>query len=664
MRLGLPSLFTKYRLSKHRLCQIGIGLGTLCLASLAFLPHIPKTLDLSVGDIATKTIYAPYDAFIETSKDKAKTEQLRRDRMASVPKVFSIDTEKNKLILGSIFQFFTNVKLDPSLDSNTPLVKRYQSVSAIDTLESTVFDIATALLDMGLSDDTLTNLDQLLDPMITNAAHSDLIKATLIQFLEPNLRYDKTQTEADIATILNAIQPFSTHYRKSQVIVYEGDRITQQHGAIFTAYNLINQPIPWLRLIGLLAIVFLSFYAISVLLKAPVTVPMIIIGILLIIANGLTQISFQLFSINWLYLTPISFLAIAIALLQSRRVAFLTSILASLTIGLMAPTEGLLLVMYLIGSACVTIALVNRTGRRITIIKTGYMSSLANCVLLSAAWLMHTPTLSWLFPHLVLVLISGIVSSMLALSFIPYLEIGFKITTSQTLLDFANLDHPLLKKLMTTTPGTYQHSIMVANLAEAGAEAINANPILARIGAYYHDIGKMKRPLFYSENQGAENPHDRLTPRMSKMIIAAHPKDGVELAKHHKLPDVLIDFILEHHGTSLVSFFYTQQKNDDETTEEFDFRYPGPKPKFKESGIVMLADSIEATLRSMQKLNPSKITETVDRIIKDKIADNQLNECPLTLADIETVKQAFLNCLTGVYHQRINYDKITESLNE
>lgn len=664
MRLGLLSPFIKYRLSKHRLCQIGIGIGTLCLAGLAFLPHIPKTLDLSVGDIATKTIYAPYDAFIETSKDKAKTEQLRRDRMASVPKVFSIDTEKNKVILGSIFQFFTNVKLDPGLDSNTPLVKRYQSVAVIDELESTVFDIATALLDMGLSDDTLSNLDQLLDPMITNAAHSDLIKATLIQFLEPNLRYDKTQTEADIATILNAIQPFSTHYRKSQVIVYEGDRITQQHGAIFTAYNLINQPIPWLRFIGLLAVIFLSFYAIKYIIKSPVAVPMIIIGILLTIANGLTQIPFQFVSTNWLYLTPISFLAIAIALLHSRRIAFLTSLLASFTIGLMAPNEGLLLVMYLVGSACVTIALVNRTGRRITIIKTGYISSLANCVLLSAAWLMHTPTLSWLFPHLVLVLISGIVSSMLALSFIPYLEIGFKITTSQTLLDFANLDHPLLKKLMTTTPGTYQHSIMVANLAEAGAEAINANPILARIGAYYHDIGKMKRPLFYSENQGAENPHDRLTPRMSKMIIAAHPKDGVELAKQHKLPNVLIDFILEHHGTSLVSFFYTQQKNDDETTEEFDFRYPGPKPKFKESGIVMLADSIEATLRSMQKLNPTKITETVDRIIKEKIADNQLNECPLTLADIETVKHAFLNCLTGVYHQRINYDKITESLNE
>lgn len=664
MQLGFPSTIIKYRLSKHRLRQIGIGVGALCLASLAFFPHIPKTLGLSVGDIAPKTIYAPYDAFIETNKDKAKTERLRRDRMASVPKVFSIDTEKNKVVLGNIFQFFTNVKLDPSLDSNTPLVKRYQTVSAIDALETTVFDIATALLDMGISDDTLKNLDQLLDPMVADTENADLIKATLIQFLEPNLRYDKTQTEADIAAILNAIQPFSTHYRKSQVIVYEGDRITKQHDAIFTAYNLINQPIPWLRFVGLFVVLFLGFYAMSHRIKASIAVPMIITGILLLITNGLTQIPFQLAGINWLYLTPISFLAIAISLLHSRRIAFLTSILASLVIGLMALSEGLVLVMYLISSACVTIALVNLTGRRITIIKTGYMSSLANCVLLSSAWLMHTPELPWLIPHLGLVAISGIVSSMLALSFIPYLEIGFKITTSQTLLDFANLDHPLLKKLMTTTPGTYQHSIMVANLAEAGAEAINANPILARIGAYYHDIGKMKRPLFYTENQGGENPHDRLTPRMSKMIIAAHPKDGVELAKQYKLPNILIDFILQHHGTSLVSFFYAQQKHDDETTEEFDFRYPGPKPNFKESGIVMLADSIEATLRSMQKLNPTKITETVDRIVQDKIADNQLNECPLTLADIETVKQAFLKCLTGVYHQRINYDKINETLSE
>jgi len=234
----------------------------------------------------------------------------------------------------------------------------------------------------------------------------------------------------------------------------------------------------------------------------------------------------------------------------------------------------------------------------------------------------------------------------------------FKITTDFTLLELSDTNHKLLKDLMNNAPGTFHHSLQVANLAEAAASAIGANALLCRVAAMYHDIGKMEKPGYFIENQIGTNDHDKLKPRMSALVIKAHVSDGVKMAKEHNLPQVIIDFIKTHHGTSLIKFFFDKAMKKEiaegETQEE-DFRYDGPLPNTKEQGIMLLADGIEAASRAMKDPTYSKLETLIDRLVENNISDSQLNDCPLTFRQIKIIKKAFLNILVGVYHKRVEY---------
>ena len=246
---------------------------------------------------------------------------------------------------------------------------------------------------------------------------------------------------------------------------------------------------------------------------------------------------------------------------------------------------------------------------------------------------------------------------------IPLVEMAFGFSTDIKLLELANLDQPLLRELMVQAPGTYHHSVIVSNMAEASAEAIKANPLLAKVASYYHDIGKMKKPHYFIENQaGKENKHDKLAPSMSGLIITSHVKDGVELAKEHKLNKEIIDIIEQHQGTKLISYFYQKAKdqaaakgNKAMQVKEEDFRYPGPKPQTKEAGLVMLADMVEAATRSLPDHSPARIQGTVQRIINNVFADGQLDECDLTLKDLHEIAKSFNMTLSGIFHERVEY---------
>ena len=256
-------------------------------------------------------------------------------------------------------------------------------------------------------------------------------------------------------------------------------------------------------------------------------------------------------------------------------------------------------------------------------------------------------------------IISVLVSGILCVGLLPFYESIFDVVTNIKLLELSNPNQPLMKKLLMEAPGTYHHSMMVANLAEAATESVGGNPVMARVGAYYHDIGKTKRPYFFGENQiGKENPHDKISPNLSALIILSHTKDGLELAKEHNIPKSIQDIIVQHHGTTLVKYFYYKVKNSSDNKEDInedDFRYSGPIPNTKESGILMLADSVEASVRSISEPTKDKIEEMVNNIFNDKINTNQLINCDLTLKDIEVVKQSFLKTLDGIYHHRIEY---------
>jgi len=263
--------------------------------------------------------------------------------------------------------------------------------------------------------------------------------------------------------------------------------------------------------------------------------------------------------------------------------------------------------------------------------------------------------------------VNAIISPVLVYGLLFLFEHFFGITTDLTLQELANVHHPLLQELSEKAPGTFHHSITLGSLAESAAEAIGANAILARVGAYYHDIGKILKPEYFVENQaGMANKHNRLKPRMSALIIGSHVKEGMELARERGLPEVVINFIPQHHGTTRMSFFYDKalkqavKKPPKDIINESDFRYPGPKPQTKEAGIVMLADSVEATTRSVDDLTPQKLELTIDSIIKKRFLEGQLDECSLTMRDLARIKESFLKLLIGVHHQRIKYPEQRE----
>ncbi|MCI4626187.1 MAG: HDIG domain-containing protein, partial [Candidatus Magnetoovum sp. WYHC-5] len=254
-------------------------------------------------------------------------------------------------------------------------------------------------------------------------------------------------------------------------------------------------------------------------------------------------------------------------------------------------------------------------------------------------------------------LISGILLSAFISIILPVLEYLFKITTNITLLELLDLNQPLMRNIMINAPGTYHHSVIVGNLVEAVADHIGVNSLLARVSAYYHDIGKMKMPEYFVENQsGAINKHEKLTPHMSSMILISHVKEGLELAEEYNLPESVMEGITQHHGTKLISYFYNKAKEEQaEVPKEEDYRYPGPKPQSKVSALIMIADAVEASSRTVKDPTPARVRNLVEQIVNNILIDGQLDECELTLKDINAIKERFSYIMIGIMHKRIEY---------
>ena len=276
----------------------------------------------------------------------------------------------------------------------------------------------------------------------------------------------------------------------------------------------------------------------------------------------------------------------------------------------------------------------------------------------------------------IIALIVGVLSGVLAVGLLPIFEQTFKITTEITLLELTDFNHPLLRRMQMEAPGTYHHSLMVANLSENAAAAIGASPLLCRVCCLFHDIGKLVKPEYFAENQkGGINPHEQQNPSMSALVIKAHVKEGVELARKHKLPRVIMDVIRQHHGTGLIQFFYyqAQQEQNKQTklpfpdkpgkskegkkVDESTYRYDGPRPAFKESAIIFFADGVEAASRSLKKVTQPAIEELIDSMFKSRIEDGQLDECPLTFKELHAIRSSFTYTLLNMLHSRVEYPK-------
>jgi len=509
-----------------------------------------------------------------------------------------------------------------------------------------------------------------------------------LPLISPNLTFNQRETELrkDIARELVK----TTYYqiKKGEMLVREGERIGPDHLLKLSADTRSPRRVEMVGKIAamslLTGILFVVIYLVESrgaqsiredgrhLLFCSVTILAMFLFIWTYnfvaeeVARGFTFFTSEAL----LYAMPVACGAMLISIFQGMNLAVISSLIISVLASLITGGRVEFFVYFLISSLVAAHGVQNCTERGI-LIKTGLRVGLINIVLSLSIEMIDG---SFYTIQSVVASLSGFVGGILVgiigTGILPLVEMSFRFTTDIKLLELSNLDQPLLRSLMVQAPGTYHHSVIISNMVEATAKAVQANPLLAKVSAYYHDIGKMKKPLYFIENQmGGENRHEKLAPSMSSLILISHVKDGFELAKRHKLGREIADIIQQHHGTSLISYFYQKAKEralakggKTIEVEEENFRYPGPKPQTKEAGLVMLADMVEAASRSVVVPTPSRIKGMVQKIINNAFSDGQLNECELTLKDLNEIAKSFNKTLSGIFHQRIEYpEAVTRS---
>lgn len=516
------------------------------------------------------------------------------------------------------------------------------------------------------------NINHLIkENLVSNVSKRQIsvITALLEQVIVPNLIVDDAATEIAKLNAQDSIKPYKVTFQKGEKIVFEGEPVTRlKRDALKEAgYNIYE--LNWQGILSIYLLVLLITAIFLGYLKffekefiEPRYLSLLSILTIITCANAvLLPTGFSP------YILPIPAVVIITSIFLNPRTAFLlaSSMLTILAIGMQYDVQFLVIftILSLIGT--ITVSKI-RYSRRFDLIKVGFNLGIAGVLIMLSLYFIDKCLIEisnyLILRNCIFIFANGLVSSIVALGVTPLLESTFHIITPYGLAELGDHNQPLLKRLQIEAPGTYHHSLMVSTLCEAAAEAIGANPILARVGAFYHDIGKLKRPLFFIENQSyfnIENPHNTLNPRLSKMVITAHPKDGVDFAKEYGLPSIIIDFIMQHHGEGLAKYFYNQaiQEEGAENVKEEQFRYTGPKPNRKETAILMLADAVESAVRAMKGATTEEIEHIIDKIIVERLNDGQLADSPLTLKDIKIIAATFSRILRGMQHNRIKYQE-------
>ena len=381
----------------------------------------------------------------------------------------------------------------------------------------------------------------------------------------------------------------------------------------------------------------------------------LLLALLLYTAYALTQ-----YNLVSHYYIPVAAVAmLAVLFYNDLQLGFVISFVSSVMVGLVVGGDFNLMLTFFVGSLTASYC-IRGARTRGDLILAGFLVGVAQvaCIVLFNPFSSFIFSKYFLTNHLKPLMVNGFVSA--GLVFIaPFFERFFGVLTNFSLLELSDSNQPLLKRMVIEAPGTYHHSLVVGNLAEAAGNAVDANGLLARVGGYYHDVGKIIKPEYFNENQIVDgNKHDNLEPTMSRLVILNHVKEGVDLARKYKLDQHIIDFIPQHHGTSLIHYFYQRAlegAQEGEAVEEENFRYPGPKPQTRETAIVLLADSVEGAVRALDDPTPGRINELVKKVINNKFIDGQLDECDLTLKDIEKISETFGRVLSAMHHGRVKY---------
>lgn len=670
-----------------------------------------------VGDMASEDVVAPFT--IPIKRNRAEIELMRDSALKSVPVVFRYDQHKADSVADECRRFFVALEAqqrDTLPWENLPLAFPHLAIPReLQRVDSTQRATASAALKLALAQvyrfgvlsnlnelplsqsrtaailsgqtETLVRREHLLETrdaleilrrnLSTALADSALISAFFElsrQWLVPNLILDLRTTESRTRMALNSIPLNKGVILKDDYIVRAGERISQRHldglrslaDARLTSEDedtfgqtLIPVTARVLFLMGL----FVGF-SIALNLARP--------GILhdrqaiwaLAVLYTFQIVFVYLVFFRWEvseYLLPVTVATMLATILISLRVGLVFAVFFGLVLGVLSGFDfGPVFLVVCVGT--VSALAVQDVSKRYHFYRPMLFVVVVYVVIISLLEALRFTEPGAILERVGYGVLNGVLAPIITIGLLPIFESAFRLTTDLTLLELADMNHPLLRRLSVAAPGTYHHSIIVANLCEAAAEAVGANPLLARVGAYFHDIGKMEKPEYFVENQmGRKNKHEELAPSMSALILSAHVKLGSEMAREARLPAVIIDHIEQHHGTTLMAYFYRKaEEQAGHQIPDNDFRYPGPKPKLKETAILMMADTTEAVSRTLEDPRPNRMRSAIHQVITDKFTAGQLSDCPLTLKDLSRIEDAFVHLLLGAFHSRIKYPEQEE----
>lgn len=668
-----------------------VGLGSNPLVALGLRD---ATGGYEVGAVADEDVFAPRNV---TYEDPVATRQAREEARAQAEEVYRLDPEVPAQASERVGEFFDQVRDVRASDAQTEeQIRRIADASPaflpdnsardlafleeaeVDEVERYVRENLDELYDStAVADDGVENLPAAVVSLseartrLSEAAGrdasgevGDLVDLLGRQFVEPNYVVDREATREAAEAAADDVEPVMGTIRQGERIIARGEIVDEQDVAQLEALNVIPDANPWTAFLGVgiviatemgIAWYFLERFGRRV-FKANAVFKVLLAASLTILFTALARLFITL-AFNP-YLTPLAGLSIIGTLLLGPRLMFLMVVITSVNVGIIAGNDFILTQALLLSSGFAIYTVIRATSRT-RLLKAGLIIAAVTAVVMFAGALIGGSDLSAALVQGVRGLANGLLSLMLAMVLLPFLENAFGILTPMKLLELSDPGRPLLQKLLKKAPGTFSHSMMVGNLAESAAERIGADALLARVGAYYHDVGKLEHPGYYIENQiSKSNPHKNLAPALSARIIKRHTRDGVEIGRTWDLPQEILSIIAEHHGTTRIEYFYRkalEEAHDGEKVRESDFRYPGGKPRSKEAGIVMVADSVEATVKSLSKPTPKRIEDVITDTIGSKLDDGQFDECALTVREIHEVGEAIRESLIGFLGPRIEY---------
>lgn len=691
--------------SSSSICALMILAAFLIVITVFFCVCTPRKYDLRVGGISHVTVDATKDIV-----DEVTTEEKRNAAAETVEPTYRFQQGVKEEVMSALEEAFQELRTiqqygltlrsdeDPGKRSSRPFseeeikyaltlvntldLNRTQltTLMRIDTnsFEEMVSTVTVAVenslnttIREGQVSQSIMTIQQIVGYKLDVSLTQNIIPTVLRTCIKPNMIIDEEATEEARQKAREAVEPVI--YLQGQNIIREGDRITHSQVEMLRALGMLNDNhYDYSVYGGALILTVLAMISLLMMLRLMMKDvltdirKLAVILIILVLCFGFASLSTLLPS---LYIIPIALGMILGTVLIGYRAGIVMIVpLALLFAGITSVSSSttfydvVLIMAMTLSCGIATVWFLKGRPQRVRVLVSGIIAAVFSLIMIVGVKLLTSAETLDMIHTGIWALAGSLLSGILAVALQPVFESVFHLATPSRLLEITNPNQPLMKRLMLEAPGTYHHSIIVANLAESAADKIGANTYLARAGAYYHDIGKLKRPGYFSENQRGGNPHENTDPYVSAAILTAHTRDGALIAQKEHLPPEVQDIILQHHGVTPVMFFYHKalQMADGKHVDINDFRYAGPKPQTKEASVVMLADTIEAAVRSMKDPTPKGIDQFIERLIRGKLEDGQLSDCPLSLRDIDLICSSFSGILKGVYHERIEYPKVQQ----